>query len=420
MPRAGTSRPHDAPAKRRREKRSGLEKGVRTALAAICVMAGYASVTHSLGYTMRAGNIDAAQSVSPGDGRLLALLSEQRSAVTANDAERRQSQWLARQALIAEPLSVAAVATLGINAALRDDQAAAKRILTHSDRLSRRDLRTRLWMIEDAAAREDTAETLRHYDIALRTSRAAPELLYPVLARAIDDAAIRRELVRTLAAKPAWRESFIGTVSAQPGDPRPAATLFAELRRAGQPVSDQASANIVGSLVNAAHISEAWNYYAGVRTGADRRRSRDPDFADAGPASLFDWNVTLGDPALAGSVQGGDRDGVFDFAAPPGVGGLVLQQAQMLPAGSYRLDGVGLNLEQPRGSRPYWTLACSDGREFGRVEMANANENGGRFAGRFTVPADCPLQYLRLILRPSNEMAGVSGQVDRVELRPAS
>lgn len=420
MPRAGTSRPHDAPAKRRREKRGGLEKGVRTALAAICVMAGYASVTHSLGYTMRTGNIDAAHSVSPGDGRLLALLSEKRSAATADDAQRRQSQWLARQALIAEPLSVAAVATLGINAALREDEAAAARILTHSDRLSRRDLRTRLWMIENAAAREDTPETLRHYDIALRTSRVAPELLYPVLARAIDDAAIRRELVRTLATKPVWGASFLESIAPGEVGSLSAARLFAEIRRAGLPVPAQASMTLVGSLANAGHRAEAWNYYATLRTGADRRRSRDPDFAHDGPVSLFDWNVTPGDPALAGSVQGGDRDGVFDFAAPPGVGGQILQQAQMLPAGSYRLDGVGLNLEQPRGSRPYWSLGCSDGREFGRVEMANAAENGGRFAGRFTVPADCPLQYLRLILRPSNEMAGVSGQVDRVELRPTS
>jgi hypothetical protein len=399
--------------------KSGREKLLRAGLAGLFLVAGYASVTHALGYTMRTVDIDAAQRVSPRDGRLLALLSEKRSAATASATERRESQWLARQALLAEPLSVPAVATLGINAAIANRPETAS-ILAHSDRLSRRDLRTRLWMIEDAAAREDTKGTLRHYDLALRTSRAAPELLFPVLARAIEDTEIRRELVPMLAAKPAWGESFIADLLGRDGDPRAMVALFQSLRNAGAPVSDNANARIVDRLLNAAYLDEAWRYYAAVRPNVDRRRSRDPDFALSGPPTPLDWTIVPGDPALAGSIQNGQSNGVFDFAAPPNIGGIVLQQGQLLPAGTYRIDGTSLNLQQARTSLPYWALSCADGRELGRVEMNNSDTNQGRFSGRFVVPSDCPLQFLRLVLRPTGDIAGISGQVDRVELGPAT
>ncbi len=383
------------------------------------LFAGYASVTHALGYTMRTVDIEAAHRISPSDGRLKALLSEKKSAATASAAERRESQWLARQALLAEPLSVPAVATLGINAAIANRPETAS-ILAHSDRLSRRDLRTRLWMIENAAAREDTVGTLRHYDLALRTSRAAPELLFPVLARAIEDTDIRRALIPILAAKPAWGEGFIDDLLGRDGDPRAMVALFRSLGNAGAPVSDHANVRIVDRLLNAAYFDDAWRYYTAIRPNVDRRRSRDPDFALSETPTPFDWNVVPSDPALAGSIQNGQNNGVFDFAAPPNIGGIVLQQGQVLPAGAYRIDGTGLNLEQARTSLPYWALSCADGRELGKVDMSNSDTNRGRFSGRFTVPADCPLQYLRLVLRPTSDIAGISGQVDRVELRPAT
>ena len=42
----------------------------------------------------------------------------------------------------------------------------------------------------------------------------------------------------------------------------------------------------------------------------------------------------------------------------------------------------------------------------------------GMFVGRFTVPADCAAQLLSLVVRPSDAIAGASGQIDRVQLAP--
>src|SRR3546814_1290750 len=69
----------------------------------------------------------------------------------------------------------------------RGDQAKGERLLAYSQKLSRRDLRTQLMAIELAVAQGDISGALRHYDIALRTKKNAPELLFPVLTSALPD-----------------------------------------------------------------------------------------------------------------------------------------------------------------------------------------------------------------------------------------
>lgn len=64
-------------------------------------------------------------------------------------------------------------------------------------------------------------------------------------------------------------------------------------------------------------------------------------------------------------------------------------------------------------------LHCVDGRELGRVTVPASNQANGKFAGRFIVPSGCPVQYLSLIAQPSQSVAGLQGQLDRLWLEPA-
>lgn len=401
-------------------RRSPKEWSVRIALALLAVVLGYFAVTHSLAQVLRTKAPEQAHRLAPYDGRITAYLSAKMSGPGATAEERAESDRLARLALQQDPTAVAAVATLGINAQLRGDTKAARRYFEYSDKLSRRDLRTRLWFIENAVAREDIPEALRHYDIALRTSRAAPDLLYPVLGSAISDATIRTELAKTLAAKPAWTEGFIGYVAGN-GDAVSVARLFQDLHRANVVIPDPAQASVIGRLVAEENYSAAWSYYASVRPNADRRRSRDASFtANLTAPSPFDWAPLGGDAGISTVIQSGSQDGIFDFSAPAAVGGPLLQQLQLLPTGDYVIEGRTIDLDQAETARPYWVLICTNGRELGRVEVPNSSENGGVFRGRFTVNAGCPAQYLRLVARPSNAIGGLSGQIDEVQLRPAS
>ncbi len=398
-------------------RRTPVEWGCRVVLAIAAAWIGQASATHAFAYMIRGSAPVRAHAMAPGDGRITALMSEALSGPQASSADRARADTLSRTALLQDPTAVAAVATLGIDAQIRGDTAGARRIFAYSETLSRRDLRTRLWAIEDAVARGDVPEALRNYDIALRTSRFAADLLFPVLASAITEAPIRTALVRTIATRPGWAEYFIGYVSGNGPDVRATGQLFEALQRHGIARSQIASTTLIARLLAAGHVADGWRYYAAITPGADRRRSRDPDFrAASATPSPFDWTPVT-DGRILATIQRGERGGILDFAAPPNVGGPVVRQAQLLPPGDYVLEGRSTGIEQAADAHPYWTLTCGAGRELGRVPVSNRDD--GRFTGRFAVPATCPLQQLTLVARPSDQMSGGSGQITMAQLRPA-
>ena len=85
-------------------------------------------------------------------------------------------------------------------------------------------------------------------------------------------------------------------------------------------------------------------------------------------------------------------------------------------------DGRSLSyrdIEQIDSALPYWLLSCSSGTELGRVTVTSSNRASGRFSGVLNVPARCPVQYLTLVVRPSEQVEGVVGQINTVILRPA-
>lgn len=404
---------------RRGPRRSATEWGVRGALALAAAVVGYVGTTHSLAQVIVERDPARAHALAPWDGRITAHLAEQRFLDNPAGGAQTPAAQLARRALRQDPTAVSAVATLGLQAQLRGDAAQARQVFGYAQRLSRRDLQTQLWAIEDAVVRGDIPGALRHYDIALRTSRRAPDLLFPVLASAIADPAIRANLVPTLAPQPIWGAGFIGYVAGNSDDPRAVADLLAGLQRADVPVSSEASATAINRLIAADAFDDAWRYYAASRDDVARTRSRDPRFtADLPVPSAFDW-VPVNDTGVATSIQRGEKGGIVDFSAPPSVGGTVVRQLQLLPAGTYRLQGSSVGIEQPSGSQPYWVLACRNGRELGRVAVPNSAEGNGVFTGRFSVPADCAVQTLSLVVRPSSEITGVAGQIERAELVPA-
>lgn len=397
--------------------RSTREWAVRGGLAAAALALGYVSTTRTFAFALASSDAERAYSLSPSDGRVVGAFAQQLAATEAErPTVRKRADALARSALAAEPIGVKALTALGLGAQISGDTAAARRLFVHSDRLSRRELGTRLWLIEDAVARGDVPAALRHYDIALRTEKTAPDLLYPILTAAVDDPAIAVPLARLLSARPPWGESFVGYLGEKTPNPIVGARFFGLLRRVGVTVPEIPQIGIVNSLAAAGSPERAWAFYNSFHGGLDRRRSRDADFAARRPApTVFDWMTDADLPGVTASMAAGG----FDFAAPASTGGTVLQQTQLLPPGRYRLDGISADIEQPDDSRPYWQIVCASGRELGRVQIPNSSGDGGRFSGDFVVPAGCSVQLLKLIVRPSLAVGGVGGSIRRVEIVPA-
>lgn len=399
-------------------RRSAAEWGVRGALAIVVAGVGCTSVNHSLAYMMRGSAPQRAHALAPWDGRISALLSEYMSGPQASIVNHKHADELARLALRQDPTAVAAVATLGINAQLRNDTTVARRIFAYSEKLSRRDLRTRIWANEDAVARGNIPDALRNYDIALRTSRIAPDLLFPLLASAIAETEIRRVLVQTLTQRPAWGDQFIGFVSGNSPDVRATANLYEALHRRGIALPTGSPAALIQRLLSEGHAGDAWHLYSTITPGVDRRIARDPSFT-MNPASPtpFDWRPVT-DSGVSATIQRGEQGGIFDFAVPSNLGGPLLHQTQMLLPGNYVIEGRSVGINQADDALPYWTLLCGEGRELGRITVPNSAHLNGLFTGRFTVPIGCPVQQLTLVARPSEQLSGLSGQIDHVRLRP--
>ena len=390
----------------------------RRAFAAFCAAGvGILAVTHAMALMIVRTDQALARRLAPYDGqitatRALALIIAQQP--TKNQAV---AVRLAHEALRREPIAIPALVTLGLAAQAHGDTSKAAQWFGYAETLSRRDSQTQLWLIENAVARGDVPATLRHYDIALRTAPELATLLYPILATASADPQIRAALTRTLARRPAWGESFDNFLAANADDPATPARLFLALRQAGVTVPDPARIGTVNALLAHGRAEDAWHYYVADHPGADPRRSRDPRFTAILAPTVFDW-VSANEVGISSAIQQGADGGVIDFSAPSSVGGVLLRQAQILPPGTYRLNGHGDGIEQAEGARPYWQLTCADGREIGRVAMPNSSQDNGTFTGTLQVPVGCPVQTLSLVARPSDAIAGLSGRIDRVMLEP--
>ena len=400
--------------------RSAWDWATRLLAAALTAWLGWAATMASLANVYAPTDVTAAAQLAPNNGRIAGDLARvQLQAAPQSTANQDEARRLAVAALLREPTAVSGAATLGLLAELRGDLAQARRDFGFAQRLSRRDLSSELWLIEDAVRRGDVAEALRHYDIALRTQAGATDILYPVLARASVDPAIMPLLGNRLLTRPPWTESFIVFLANATDQPEVVAGLFERLQRRGLAINALAQSTLVGKLLAAKQVDGAWAYYASLHPGAERSRSRDPNFsATADVPTAFDWQASR-DAGVSVSIQRGASSGVATFSAAPTVGGTLIQQLQLLPPGRYSLVGRSEGIDQAPEDRPYWLLQCTaDGRELGRLILPNSAERGGRFAGEFQIDAACPVQMLMLVARPSTAAAGLSGAITQVQIGP--
>ena len=390
----------------------------RSALAMGLLVLGGFGTANSLAHVVVKVDPARAHSMAPGDGTILARLAQDTFRAQPNMRIESGSAILARRALLSDPMAVEALTVLGFQARLRGETARADQIFGYSSELSRRELRPRIWAIEAAVTRGDIAGALRNYDIALRTSRDASDSLFPTLTSALSEPRIRSELLGILKTRPVWGENFISYAAHSGIEPEGTIALLSEARGSGFKVTNDLRASLVNTLMSQDKPDRAWAYYRSFRPDARRERSRDAEFAlQSDRRAVFDWQVGK-DPRLAAAILTEGKAGLLDFAVSPSAGGELVRQTQLLPAGSYRLVGRSRGVKQPERSQPYWTLTCLDGRELGRTTVPNSQERGGDFSGWFIVPEDCKIQILSLVARPSDNIMGVTGQIERVQLVP--
>lgn len=333
--------------------------------------------------------------------------------ITPAGAEKAHS--LALDALRSEPMAVKAVRVVGFVTETKGDRAAAKRQFELSRRITRRDLLTSIWFIEEAVTRNDTAGALRNYEIALRTSRSSQGILFPVLDRALAEEDLVLPISGLLASGQQWVPAFVEHV-AKSGEQAGALTRALLARPASlRHLPEGLKAMLLAKLVDDEQFDVAERLYlrlAGKTVGG--AFVRNGDFRTDGPWPPFDWSLISTADYGAGISPG---SGLLSAYSRNGGSGTVARQVLALPPGAYSLDTVAsLRAEVGVGSA-LWSVNCAgkDGARLTTVEVRPSNS--ASLSRSFTVPSGCSRQWLSLEMVSGGESNQLEAEFERVAIR---
>lgn len=333
-----------------------------------------------------------------------AKLGEQAVVTTLvpNQATLARATTFARAALTHDPSSALAYAVLGLAADARHD-ASARPLLLTSERLSRRLLLPQLWLVEDAVGRDDVKGALRHFDIALRTSREAPAILYPVLLTAAGDPGITASLAALLRSGPSWRDSFLVELTTH-GDPMVAWQLIRA--GVGTSIPTEVTKTLISRLIEGGHPEQAFALAGGSRNGETSLDLARP----SGHVAPFFWNLAAADSVDAVRQPDGSVEAAVRSAAPQAA----ISRLAALQPGAYTMAG---GASYPDGSvqgKARWTLTCLDGRLLAELPLSAGNAD----ARPVNVPAACRFQWLRLEMTAAPDINGFEVSVSALRVTP--
>ena len=333
--------------------------------------------------------------LNPFDSRLQSgsarLLIEQ----ARNRAAAVRAEAYATQALLRDPTNVEAVWTLAFVRGAQNRDSQARALITYSDRLSRRDLATRLAMIEERVQANDIDGALRNFDIALRTSAQAPTVLMPVLVSAAQDNAIAPRLLALLRTNPAWKQAFYERLAQESRSRSRAVYLMQGLVHVSDPADRFIVRAAFSRFLRENDPGQAFALYdviAGVSPALRSATVRDGGFGQDGDLPPFDWMLTAGEN-LAGMRQGRpdqDNNAALFIYSQGGNSGDVARQLLRLGPGRYQLRARTGNLPRGNEGQPSVRLECVTGG-FRLLGTLFRDIGGGQ---GFAVPGNCPYQWL--------------------------
>jgi hypothetical protein len=354
---------------------------IAAALLVVAVFAGRQSLAFALAdrQPQLALRIDADQPVALANAARLAI------AGSPSPASLAQARDQAARALTKDPMSSQAAAAIGAFEQLHGAQDKAARAMLYAERLSRRDLSAQLWWIEFWALRGSVDRTLRHYDLAMRTARDAPAVLFPVLQRAVSNPIVARRLVPLLANRPAWSEQFLQQLAQSGSDEDAIYRLFLLLPDTTSDVPTSAVNVALNRLARNGRMQEAYRLFASYHPSDAGQPVRNARFTPiAREATPFDWRMVEDGGSAELTPEGllveGSDDGRGSaqqiVALSPGPHAVIIESA-------------------PETAGPRLTVECvADGEVIGRAVGA------GRATIRldFAVPQGCKFQRLRIAI----------------------
>lgn len=403
-----------------RSRRRPLARGMiaKGALAGLFVLvAGWLVVAVGVANGMRDRLPGLARAVAPFDARTKAELASQM--LLDARAPGAEASALAESALLRDPTVIPAWRTLALSR--MGDPARTVRLFRLMDRMSHRDIATQLWLIEENVRRNDVPGALRHYDYALRTTPAAADALLPILADATASDAIVAPLAAMLRTDPPWRQSYFFVLAQRASAGGPVLRLFHALGTRRLLPRDDIIATLIDRVALLGDFGSARDLYRLARPAVPWSNLRNGGFAGAASFSTFEWSPSNAPGISADQITLPDAgDGsVLEIRAEGGSGGIATQQTLILGPGRYQLtQQSGLLPDVPRAELS-WRIVCLNRERtvIAEIPIPASGQNAAS-APAWQVPAaNCPAQWLAIVVRGATESAAAGGWLDSVAIR---
>lgn len=290
----------------------------------------------------------------------------------------------------------------------------ARALIKLSTKLSRRDLASQLWLVEDGVRSDDIGATMSHYDIALRTSAESAAILHPILGAALADEIVQKAFVPYLRVNPPWMESFL-SFAINGGSP-PIAVSEAILKGGGLPDIGNyhvLDAQMLQQLVAKGAFFEAFRYYARL-DGTDPRVTTSTAFEKAEIAPEYvplTWQ-TLNSPGVEASFEPSEKGSArqLHIIVSSGERAPVLRKLMGLAPGIYRFSQKLTPVRLSNGASAYWQLLCFQNSVASMIWRSDVD------ATEVLIPATCKGQYLELVVAGGSDQDGAELIVKAVSL----
>jgi hypothetical protein len=382
--------------------------------ALICIIGGYLawlSFIHAVANVTWQQNPDLALRYVPDHPLALSRKADELFAEKQDPATLAKVETMAKESLRGGALNPVAIRLLGYVADVRGDRERARELMLLSQKVSRRDFGTQLWLIEDAVARNDKKQALFHYDIALRTTPSSFPILLPTLTGALDDPDVRAGLVPHFRAAPPWLPSFLNEAINTSANPENIAEVL--VKAGGLPDRDSyagISNRLLQKLATSSKFSAFRQYYLSLvgskavtlTTASLNSNTVNLRYPAAG------WQIA-DRPAIGGSFSQAGKKGqsMLNGFAGSGERGELMKKYLFLKPGNYRFVARHQSQETAPDSEVRWDLQClSASGNKARWFVATPVRRGSFDTGQdFSLGPDCPIQMLVL------NVAGGSGQL---------
>ena len=383
-------------------------------LLVITVGTGYLawlSFIHAVANVTWQQNPDVALQYVPDHPLALSRKADELFAENQDSATLAKVEAMAKQSLRGGALNPVAIRLLGYVADVRGDEKKARELMLLSQKVSRRDFGTQLWLIEDSVARDDKKQALYHYDIAMRTTPSSHVILFPTLIGALTDQEVRMALVPYVKAAPDWLPGFIAQAIDTIENPAHLADVLVKAGKLPDRDDYRSLSNaLLNQLVAKSKFPAFKQYYLSIQG------NRASTFESASltnetvnlryPAA--GWQV-VENPTIGGDFSQADRNGRHSLNAFAGSGerGELMRKNLFFKPGNYRFAARYMAQDSASDSAVRWELQCLSASGNTPKWVAATPVSQGSFATTqdFTLGADCANQLLVL------QVAGGSGQL---------